>query len=149
MHVKKHGQQAETPPQTVDSIDQSKWVINLSSHDIKEDEKELLEKGMNYSITPTTILAVDLVAKTETVLAEMPTEEADSIRADRSSIIQRTQAPKPNCTRNQIAALKSLQRNDNIIILPADKERATVILNKKDYIRKFNEHQENESYILH
>ena len=149
LHVKKHGQQAETPPQTVDSIDKFKRGINLSRHDINKDEKELLEKGMNYSITPTTIPAVDLVAKIETVLAGRPTEEADTIRADQSSAIQRTESPKPSCTRNQIAALKSLQRNDNIIILPADKERATVIPNKEDYIRKFNEHQENESYILY
>ena len=84
-----------------------------------------------------------IVAKKETVLAGMPTEEADTIRADLSSIIRRTQAPKPNCTRNQIAAMKTLQQNDNIIILPADKGRATVILNKEDYIRKCKENLEN------
>ena len=110
-------------------------------------KKELLEKGMNYSITPTTISAADLVAKIETVSAGMPTGEANTIRADLSSFIGRTQAAKPNCTRNQIAALKSLQQNDNIIILPADKGRATVILNKEDYIRKCNEHLENGPYI--
>ena len=134
LHVKKLVQQAET----CNSTNKSKWVINLSSHDINKDEKELLEKGLNYSITPTTIPAVELVAKIETVLAGMPTEEANTIHADLSSVIRRTQVPKPNCTRNQIAALKSLQQNDNIIILPAGKGRATVILNKEDYIRKCN-----------
>ena len=143
MHEEKLAQQAET----CNSTDRSKCVINLSSHDIEKDEKELLEKGLNYSITPTTIPAVELVAKIETVLAGMPTEEADTIHADLSSVICRTQAQKPNCTRNQIAALKSLQQNDNIIILPADKGRATVILNKEDYIRKCNEHLENGPYI--
>ena len=137
---KKVAQQAET----CNSTDKFKWVINLSSH---EDEKELPEKGLNYSITLTTIPAVELVAKIETVLAGMPTEEADTIRADLSSVICRTQAPKPNCTRNQITALKSLQQNDNIIILPADKGRATAILNKEDYIRKCNEHLPNGPYI--
>ena len=102
---------------------------------------------MNHSVTPTTIPAVDLVAKIETVSAGMPTEEAGTIRADQSSIIRRTQAQKPNCIRNQIESLKSLQRNDNIIILPADKRRATVILNKEYYIRKCNEHLENGPYI--
>ena len=77
----------------------------------------------------------------------MPTEEANTIRADLSSVIRSTQVPKPKCTRNQIAALKSLQQNDNIIILPADKGRATVILNKEDYIRKCNEHLKNGAYI--
>ena len=76
----------------------------------------------------------------------MPTEEADTICADLSSIIRRTQAPKPNCTRNQIAALKSLQQNDNIIILPADKGRTIVILDKEDYVRKCNQQLENGPY---
>ena len=49
--------------------------------------------------------------------------------------------------KNQIAALKPLQQNDNIIILPADKGRATVILYKEDYIRKCSEHLENGPYI--
>ena len=40
-----------------------------------------------------------------------------------------------------------MQQNDNIIIIPADKGRATVILNKEDYIRKCNEHLENGPYI--
>ena len=42
----------------------------------------------------------------------LPTEEADTICADLSPIIHRTQAPKPNCPRNHIAAIKSLQQND-------------------------------------
>ena len=102
---------------------------------------------MNYSLTPTTIPTVDLVAKIETVLAGRPTEEVETIRADLSSIISRTQAPEPNCIRNKIAALKSLQHNDNIIILQADKGIVTVILNKENYIRKYNEHLENGPYI--
>ena len=86
LYVKKHGQQAET----CYSTDQSKWVINLSSHDINKDEKDLLEKGMNCSITPTTIPTVGVVVKIETVLARMLAEEAATIHADLSSIICRT-----------------------------------------------------------
>ena len=67
-HVKKHGEQAGTPPQTTDSTDKSKWIINFSSYNINKDERiELPGKGMNLSITPTTIPALDLVAKIETV----------------------------------------------------------------------------------
>ena len=36
--------------------------------------------------------------------------------------------------------------DDAIIILPADKGRATVILNKEDYIRKCNDHIGNGPY---
>ena len=46
LHVKKHGRQAET----CSSTDKSKWVINLSSHDISIDEKELLGKGQQFQL---------------------------------------------------------------------------------------------------
>ena len=51
LHVKKHGQQAET----CNSTDKSKWVINFSSYDINKDEKtpgkrnELLNNSHNNS----------------------------------------------------------------------------------------------------
>ena len=56
-------QQQHLKPQTTNSKDKSKWVIKLSRHDINKDEKEQLEIGMNFSITPTTIPAIDLVSQ--------------------------------------------------------------------------------------
>ena len=42
--------------------------------------------------------------------------------------------------------IKNLRDDDAIIILPADKGRATVILNKEDYIRKCNDRIDNGPY---
>ena len=42
--------------------------------------------------------------------------------------------------------MKSLQQNENIIILPAEKGRATVVLDKEDYIKKCNEHLTSGPY---
>ena len=69
----------------------------------------------------------------------MTTEEADTILADLSSIICKAKPPKRNITKKQSTSLKSLQQNKNNIILPADKERATVVLDKEDCIKKCNE----------
>ena len=49
-------------------------------------------------------------------------------------------------THQQSISLKSLQQNENIIILPADKGRATVVLDKEDYIKKCNEHLTSGPY---
>ena len=98
---------------------------------------------MNYSVTPAALPTIDLVAKIETKLTGMTTEEADTIRADLSSIIRKAKSPERNITRKQSTSLKSLQQNENIIILPADKRRATVVLDKEDYI---NEHLTSGSY---
>ena len=101
---------------------------------------------MNYSITPATLPTVDLVTKIETTLTGMATEEADNIRADLSSIIREAKPPKRNITRKQSTSLKSLQQNENIIIQPADKGRATVVLDKEDHIKKCNEHLTSGPY---
>ena len=62
-------------------IDKSKWIIDLSTY-IIEDERELLENGMNYSVTPAALPAMDLVAKIQTTLTGVTTEEAADILAD-------------------------------------------------------------------
>ena len=101
---------------------------------------------MNFSVTPPALPTIDLIAKIETTLTGMTTEEADTIRADVSSIIRKAKPPKRNITRKQSISLKSLQQNENIIILPADKGRATVVLDKEDYIKKCNEHLTSGPY---
>ena len=101
---------------------------------------------MNFSVTPPALPTIDLIAKIETTLTGMTTEEADTIRADLSSIIHKAKLPKRNITRKQSISFKSLQQNENIIILPADKGRATVVLDKEDYIKKCNEHLTSGPY---
>ena len=89
---------------------------------------------MNYPVTPAALPTIDLVTKVETTLTGMTTEEADTIQADLSSIICKAKPPKRNITRNQSTSLQSLQQNENII-LPADQERATVVLDKENCIK--------------
>ena len=77
----------------------SKWIINLVTYIITEDERELLENGMNYSVTPATLPTIDLVARIETTGKR--TLKADTIRADLSSIIRKAKPSKRNITRKQ------------------------------------------------
>ena len=120
--------------------------VCFGSYNITEDEREQLENGMNYSVTLAALPAINLVAKIETTLTGMTTEEADTIRADLSPIICKANPPERNITRKQSTSLKCLQQNENITILPADKGRATVILDKEDYIEKCNEHLTSRPY---
>ena len=45
---RKDNQQKEINEQTTTTIDKSKWVISLSTYNITEDERQLLENGMNH-----------------------------------------------------------------------------------------------------
>ena len=41
-----------------------------------------------------------------------------------------------NLTPDEIAAMRAIARDDNIVIVPADKGNATVVMRKEDYVEK-------------
>ena len=47
--------------------------------------------------------------------------------------------PKPNLTKQQSRALNSLCRDDSIVVLPADKGNASVIMETSKYQHKIDE----------
>lgn len=51
-------------------------------------------------------------------------------------IVSKSKPPRPNISRAEREAIKALAKDDSIVILPADKGRTTVILNKQDYHNK-------------
>ena len=54
---------------------------------------------------------------------------------------------KDNISEKQKQALHYLKEDKEITILPADNGRATVILNKEDYIKKCDEHRDSGPYM--
>ena len=60
--------------------------------------------------------------------------------------LEKAKPPKPNVTIEELAAIKNLKR-DNIIILPADKGNATVVMNKEEYTIKMKSLVSEGTYI--
>ena len=83
------------------TIDKSKWVVDLSTKTLSPHEKDLLEKGLNFSVTPKNIPTKDIVAKVETVVKNLPMAEADNIRAKTSLVLQKASPPKDNLSKKQ------------------------------------------------
>ena len=62
-------------------------------------------------------------------------------------ILRKAKPPKSNISKHEFEALKSLNSNQDIVVLNAGKGGATVILNKDDYRNKMLDHlQNNGSY---
>jgi hypothetical protein len=55
-----------------------------------------------------------------------------------ASTIQSASIPDSNLTKDEQQALKRLKNDDNIVILPADKGRVTVVMDKTDYFDKMD-----------
>ena len=102
-------------------VDKNKWVINLSSRPLSGAEVSLLEKGLNFAVTPTNIPATEIVAKVESAIRTLDSEQADTVRRSANNILQQAEPPKPNFTKEMQEALKNLKQDDSIMILPADK----------------------------
>ena len=100
--------------------------------------KGLLAKGLNFSVTPPHIPVDDFVVCTEKAAGILGKHSANAaeLRAKVVGIIKHAKPPVSNISRDEREALKNLKADKDIIALPADKGRASVVLNKQDYLDK-------------
>ena len=119
-------------------VDKAKWVINLSPRPLSDAEESLSKKGMNFAVTPTNIPATEIITKVESAVRSLDAEPADTVRRAVNTILQQVEPPKPNITKEERDALKSLKEDNTIMILPADKGRASVVLDTDTYHAKMS-----------
>ena len=105
-------------------------------------ETNLLAKGLNFTITSKTLPDKDIIATIEDAVKDL--QEADTIRVKISLTFQNSNPPKDNLAKDECKALKELQSDAAIVILPADKGKSTVILNREDYLKKCMDHMNND-----
>ena len=109
---------------------------------------DLLARGIKLWITSKTLPSKNYIATIEDAVQDLEKEEADTIRAKVSLTLQNSKPPKDNLSKDERKALKELQSDTSIVILPADKGRSTVILNHEDYLEKCMDHINNGPYQL-
>ena len=111
-----------------------RWVVNASQHDLKDNEVQLLRKGLNFALTPNHVPRKKIIASVEQSLVGLSEETKDEIRVEVSHILKHANPPKDNnTTTEERRALRDLKQNSDIVVLPADKGNAVVVLNKSDY----------------
>ena len=111
------------------------WLKNLSDRQLTTAEQEVLIKGMKFNTKDASHR--EYLADFEHALRSNGTssEEQQQIR---QIVIPNLSRHKPfnALSKQESTALRSLKNDSDIIILPADKGRVTVVLNKTDYIEK-------------
>ncbi|XP_064616820.1 uncharacterized protein LOC135480823 [Liolophura sinensis] len=118
----------------------SKTVINLSSRTLTPNEATLLAKGLNYIPTQDKIPRGDFVSAIEKGLQQLaPGGNVDYMRHQISDILIKATKQKPNINREERTAIKNLRTDNTITIVPADKGRATVILDKNKFNQLVND----------
>jgi len=88
---------------------------------------------------PTTnIPATEIIAKVESAVRSLDAEWADTVRRADNTILQQAEPPKPNITKEERDAVKSLKEDNTIMIPPADKGHASVVLDTDTYHAKMS-----------
>ena len=116
----------------------SQWVVNLSSKQLSQPQESVLAKGLNYALPPKQIPTSQIVASAEEALrkSQAPEETTSKARSQIIGVLKKAKPSKPNLSVPETKALRELRNDDSIMILPADKGRATVVMNKIDYDTK-------------
>jgi hypothetical protein len=136
--VAKHEREREIQQDGSD-IDQNRWVVNKSDKVLNANEQSVLRKGLNFAVTPKELPTKDYIVSTEIACRNLPAAKAQSLRSEVVKCVRKAKPPKSNIKSSERKALFELKKDKNIIILPADKGRATVVLNTSDYESKMNE----------
>jgi hypothetical protein len=123
-----------------DTTKDDKKIINLSSHDLNNEEVKILKKGLGFAIAPKTVPIENIVCSVEDNIKNLSEEDKDAIRQDCTLVLKNAKPPKNNINKNEHEAIKNLRNNKNIVILKADKGGATIVMNRMDYNTKMREH---------
>ena len=111
-------------------------IVNISKRQLTTPEKSVLNKGLNFATTIKRIPYLDLIAPIEGAALKIPKPRADELRWKVRQALEKSKPPKPNISETERQVLKSLQDDNNIIILPADKGNATVVMDRVEYSNK-------------
>ncbi|KXJ07425.1 hypothetical protein AC249_AIPGENE23490 [Exaiptasia diaphana] len=97
------------------------WVVNKSSKKLSDEEISLLSKGLNFAVAPSKVPIDQFIAETESSISNLSSEDKSEVRNKVCSILSNAKPPKPNISKKELEALKSLKSQKDIIILKADK----------------------------
>ncbi len=115
----------------------TRWVKNCSDRILSVLELSILKKGLNFTITPKHLPIVDIITATESACRSLKGGDASELRAKVVNIINKHDKIKDeNVSNEEWKAIDNLKADDYIMILPADKGRVTVVMNKPDYYEK-------------
>ena len=128
------------------SLDRKKVVKNVSSRTLTENEEKVLALGLNFAVAPKKIPYQEFITATESTARQLDTEKAKALRSAVSCALHKARPPANNVDKGMMKALSDLRKDEDMVILPADKGNTTVVLDKKDYTEKMNQMLEGETY---
>ena len=105
-------------------------IVNISKRQLTTLEKSVQNKGLNFATTIKRIPYLDLIAPIEDATLKILKARADEQRWKVRQALKNSKPPKPNISKMERQAIKSLQDENSTLILPADKVNATMVMDR-------------------
>ena len=105
---------------------------NYSDRDLSlsaRSEVSVLAKGLGFSVTPVKIPIADIITATETAIKQGKLDHS-KVKWKIYVILCNAKLPSQNITKEERNALGDLTKDKNIVLVPADKGKCVVVLNK-------------------
>ena len=119
----------------------------MSRAQLTEHDLSVLSKGFNFAIAPARIPTEEIICGVEASITYLNKNEAETVRQEVTRVLRTARPPKKNLSTEERQALKSLRDNKNIIILPADKGNATVVMDVEEYNNKIQTLLRDPAYV--
>jgi len=99
----------------------------------------LIKPGFNFATTPRSIPVSSFIANIEKGIFNLPQNSKATICASVVSILKNSKPETvSNVLKQHLTAIKNLKKDSSIIIIPADKGKAVVLMNREDYKEKIS-----------
>ena len=141
-HTDKDIHSQACPSQQATPEQSKKWVINLSDQPLTEEQEKHLAQGPKFVIKPKLPPVEEYITAIEKACPKLEQGSAEELRVEVKKILKKAQNANrspSNITKEEYKALQELKKDKERIILTADKGVALVIMNKNDYITKWEE----------
>ncbi|KAJ4437895.1 hypothetical protein ANN_13834 [Periplaneta americana] len=130
-----------TPP-----LDSDRVVVNLTGKTLDPNQVSVLGKGLNFALAPKKPPLKEIISGVEQAIHKLPTDTAEEICRDVCGALIGAGKATPNITKTEHQALRSLREDESIVVLPADKENASVVMESNTYHEKILELLADPSY---
>ena len=87
----------------------NKWVINLSSTPLTEDQESLLKHGPNFANTPQRPLHGEYIKAIETACQSLDAKSAEELRSDVYRVLRHPHQLRPTLSKGEMTAIKQLK----------------------------------------
>ena len=118
--------------------ERKKWVINLSSTPLTDEQEKLLAHGPKFVITPREAPVKEYIVAVEQACTKLEQGKQEEFRVEVKRLIKQDQnnIREANISKEEFKTLRELKMDNNRLILTTDKGVALVVIDKAEYIKK-------------